>query len=58
MTRNDLLWLSHFLRRVVTHDQTEIEQLWRLVGQIEKLLNTRSSSTLPTGKVTEPWLPR
>lgn len=58
MTRNDLLWLSHFLRRVVTHDQTEIEQLWRLMGQIEKLLNARSSSTLPTGKVTEPWSPR
>lgn len=58
MTRNDLLWLSHFLRRVVTHDQTEIEQLWRLVAQIEKQLNGRSASTLPTGKVTEPWKPR
>lgn len=58
MTRNDLLWLSHFLRRVVTHDQIEIEQLWRLVNQIEKQLNGRSASILPTGKVTEPWKPR
>lgn len=58
MTRNDLLWLSHFLRRVVTHDQMEIEQLWRLVNQIEKQLNGRSASILPTGKVTEPWKPR
>jgi len=51
MTKNDLLWLSHFLRRVVTHDQREIEQLWRLVTMIENCANAPSASTRPTVKV-------
>lgn len=43
MTKNDLLWLSHFLRRVVTHNTTEVDVLWRLVGQIEAQLNAAPS---------------
>ena len=51
MTKNDLLWLSHFLRRVVTHNTTEVDVLWRLVSQIEAQLNaapTQSGTTLRT----------
>lgn len=57
MTRNDLQWLSHFLRRVVTHDPREIEQLWRLVTMIENELSVPSGTTRLTGKVTEQCLP-
>jgi len=51
MTKNDLQWLSHFLRRVVTHNQTEIEVLWQLVNQIETQLaaQSRCVSTRATG---------
>ena len=45
MTRNDLQLLSHFLRRVVTHDPTEIQHLWRLVTMIESALSVPSDST-------------
>ena len=52
MTRNDLQLLSHFLRRVVTHDPTEVQHLWRLVTMIESALNaprkpTRQTETAP-----------
>ena len=53
MTKNDLLWLSHFLRRVVTHDQREIEQLWRLVTMIENAANAPSVCTRPMVTVPE-----
>lgn len=51
MTKNDLQWLSHFLRRVVTHNPTEVEQLWRLVNQIETQIaaQSRCAATRPTG---------
>jgi hypothetical protein len=51
MTNNDLQWLSHFLRRVVTHNPAEIEQLWRLVTKIESQLHAQSqcAATRPTG---------
>ena len=42
MTKNELQWLSHFLRRVVTHNQTEIEVLWNLVTKIETQLRAQS----------------
>lgn len=51
MTRNDLQLLSHFLRRVVTHDPTEIQHLWRLVTMIENALSVPSDSTRQTEKV-------
>ena len=35
MTQNELRWLSHFLRRVVTHNHDEVEMLWHLVSKIE-----------------------
>ena len=35
MTQNELRWLSHFLRRVVTHNHDEITMLWHLVSKIE-----------------------
>lgn len=35
MTKNELRWLSHFLRRVVTHNPDEQQMLFHLVKQIE-----------------------
>ena len=35
MTKNELQWLSHFLRRVVTHNPDEQAMLFHLVRQIE-----------------------
>ena len=37
MTKTDLQWLSHFLRRVVVHSQDEINALWYLVRKIDGL---------------------
>lgn len=47
MTKNELQWLSHFLRRVVTHNPDEQAMLFHLVKQIE--LQSRCVSTRPTG---------
>lgn len=47
MTKNELLWLSHFLRRVVTHNPDEQQMLFHLVKQIES--QSRCGSTRPMG---------
>jgi len=48
MTLNEMRWLSHFLRRVVTHDPTEQEMLVRLVTRIEQQLNAPKQRTQAT----------
>ena len=47
MTKNELQWLSHFLRRVVTHNHDEVEMLWHLVTKIES--QSQCVSIRPTG---------
>ena len=47
MTNNELQWLSHFLRRVVTHNPDEQAMLFHLVKQIES--QSRCNSIRPTG---------
>ena len=48
MTKTDLQWLSHFLRRVVVHSQDEINALWYLVSKIEKLEKQANGCTHQT----------
>ena len=53
MTKTDLQWLSHFLRRVVVHSQDEINALWYLVSKIEKLEKQANGCTHPTGAAND-----
>ena len=51
MTKNELLWLSNFLRRVVTHNPDEQAMLFHLVKQIE--LQSRCVNIRATGAHNE-----
>ena len=46
MTKTDLQWLSHFLRRVVVHSQDEINALWYLVSKIEAMQSSKPSDCI------------
>ena len=46
MTKTDLQWLSHFLRRVVVHSQDEINALWYLVSKIEAMQSNKPNDCI------------
>ena len=57
MTKTDLQWLSHFLRRVVVHSQDEINALWYLVSKIEKLEKQANAFTHQTAALDAESVP-